>query len=116
MYSLVTYSARVKLPLVERDLGGPVVKRAGHKDFFAGPRPSEHSWSGLRGTFAITLQVLLPGQKFLYFLWSLYMISMHHCHVNESTFSPGLCSPTRHFLTEWSAERELKMESTGLCV
>lgn len=99
MYSLGTRSARVKLPFVERDLGGPVVKRAGHKDFFGGPRPPEHSRSGLRWTFAITLQVLLPGQKFLYFLRSLdSMMSMYY--VNESPFSLCLCATTP---PEWTA-------------
>lgn len=59
-------------PPVEGDLGGPVIERARHEDLLGGPRPPEDGGPGLRGwTLALALQVLLPGQKFLYFLWSL---------------------------------------------
>lgn len=60
------------VPFVKRDLGGPVVKRARHKDFFRAPRPSEHGRpGGLCWALAVRLQILLPGQKLLYFLRSL---------------------------------------------
>lgn len=90
-------SERVKVPSVEGDLGGPVVERAGHKDLLGDPRPPEHRRPGLRGrTLAFTLQVLLPGQKFLYFLWSL--VDSHDVSVNESQHPP----------TDRAAERGLQ--------
>ena len=109
VYNVVNLSAPAIVPFVERDLGGPVVKRAGHKDFFGGRRPPEHGRSGLCWTLVFTFQVLLPGQKLLDFLWSLdSTISVYYCRGNESTLS--LCATTPRFLTE----RELKMQS--ICV
>lgn len=63
-----------KLPSVERDLGGPVVKRARHKDFLGGTCPPEHCGSGMRQVFTVAVEVLLPRQELLYVRWSLWKI------------------------------------------
>lgn len=63
---------RAAVPSVQRDLGGPVVEGARHKDLLAGTGPPEHSGPGLSGgTLAVALQVLLPRQKLLKLLWRL---------------------------------------------
>lgn len=58
-------------PSIQGDLGGPIVERSRNKDFLGCPGPSEHSRSGMRWTFAVTVQVLLPRQELLHLLWGL---------------------------------------------
>lgn len=67
----VTLCVPWAVPSVEGDFGGPVVKRAWHKDFFSAPCPSEDGRASLRWTLAVALQVLLPGQELLDLLRSL---------------------------------------------